>query len=67
MKNKPRIIQLLRRRNNLISKIIIKDSVKKLGRSGYVALPKELIGKYVQIKLELIEEKAPEQIKGRKK
>ena len=52
--NKPRIILSLSRENDKIIKLSIKDIVKKLSRSGYVALPKELIGKYVNINLEVL-------------
>ncbi|HEY0089711.1 MAG TPA: DUF2080 family transposase-associated protein [Candidatus Lokiarchaeia archaeon] len=56
MKTKPRIISLKRNiKTDKIEELIIKDIVKKIGRSGYIALPKELIGKYVQI--EVIQEK----------
>ena len=51
---KPRIIVNLLRDENKISEIIIKDIVKKVGDSGYVALPSELIGDYVQIKIEVL-------------
>ena len=51
--NKPRIILSLSRENDKIIKLSIKDIVKKLSRSGYVALPKELIGKYVELKIEV--------------
>lgn len=52
---KPRITSIIRNnKNDKIEKIIIKDILKKLGRSSYVALPKEIIGKYAKIEVEII-------------
>lgn len=51
---KPRIQVNLSTKDDKITSVIIKDVVKKLGRSGYVALPKALIGKYVEIKVEVL-------------
>jgi len=46
---KPRIIQTLVQDNGKIVNMVIKDIVKPHGGSGYVAIPKELIGKQVTI------------------
>lgn len=47
--DKPRIIVSLITKEDKIAEAVIKDIVKKVGDSGYVSLPKELIGKYVKI------------------
>lgn len=52
---KPRIISIKRNDDDEITKLIIKDVVKKLGDSGYVAIPRELKNKYVEIKLRVLE------------
>jgi putative transposon-encoded protein len=64
MKNKqgtkqenPRIISSLFTDNDQIVGMVIKDVVKAVGSSGCIFLPKELRGKYVQIKLEVLQEK----------
>lgn len=49
MKNKPRIIYKMVRDKDEIVELLIKDKVKKLGGTGYVAIPRSLIGKYVMI------------------
>lgn len=54
---KPRIVTKLITSNDKIEEMVIKDSVKKIGRSGYVALPKQLVGKYVEIKLKIVKKK----------
>ena len=51
---KPRIILKIETENDKIIGISIKDLVKKVGDSGYVALPRELINKYVQLTLEVL-------------
>lgn len=52
--NKPRIIRkILRNDNDKLIEVEIKDTVKKLGRSGYISLPKELIGKYVNLRIKI--------------
>jgi putative transposon-encoded protein len=51
---KERVIQFLQRTNDKLGKLVVKDVVKRVGDSGYVALPKELIGKYVELKLEVL-------------
>jgi len=48
-KDKPRIIQEYNKIKGVVSKFVIKDVVKALGGSGYVSVPKELIGQYVTI------------------
>jgi len=52
--NNPRIILKIETNEDKIIGISIKDLVKKVGDSGYVALPKELINKYVQINLKVL-------------
>lgn len=52
--HKPRIILKIETEDDKIIGISIKDLVKKVGDSGYVALPRELINKYVQINLEVL-------------
>lgn len=47
--NKPRIVDEYVKEGNKVVKAIIKDTVKVLGGSGYVAVPKEMIGKYVTV------------------
>ena len=47
--NKARIVQEYTKLDGHIVKIVIKDVVKPHGGSGYVSVPKELIGKYVII------------------
>ena len=54
--NKPRITSFIRNNEDEITKGSIKDTVKRLGDSGYVALPKELIKRYVEIKLRVLED-----------
>lgn len=54
---KPRIITKIITSKEKIEEICIKDTVKKIGRSGYVALPKELVSKYVEIKLKVVKKK----------
>ena len=51
---KPRIILKIETEDDKIIGISIKDLVKKVGDSGYVALPRELINKYVQLTLEVL-------------
>ena len=51
---KPRIILKIETVNDKIIGISIKDLVKKVGDSGYIALPRELIGKYAEINLEVL-------------
>ena len=46
---KPRIITSLIKQEDEIVELVIKDVVKPIGRTGYVSVPKELIGKYVTI------------------
>ena len=50
---KPRIITELLRKDDKLSKIIIKDTAKPIGRSSYIALPKELVGKYITVTIEV--------------
>lgn len=45
---KPKIITLLKKGNEIIE-MEIKCKVKKIGRTGYISVPKELIGKYVKL------------------
>lgn len=52
--NKPRIVVHLETEDEKIIKIEIKDIVKKVGNSGYIAMPRELIGKYVKIEVEIL-------------
>jgi len=51
---KPRIQMKLLTDNDKITSVCIKDTVKKIGRSGYVALPKALVGKYVIINVKVL-------------
>ena len=44
---------MLTKKDKIVS-MIIKDVVKQIGRSGYVALPQELVGKYVEINVGVI-------------
>jgi len=54
--DKPRIITKINRDNkDKISKIIIKDVAKKVGYSCYVAFPKELLGKYLEVEIKVIQ------------
>ena len=50
----PRIIHKLIRDKNKIVEMVIKDTVKAIGDSGFVSFPKELVGKYVEIKIKLL-------------
>ena len=59
---KPRIQTELLTENDKITSVCIKDTVKKIGRSGYVSLPKALVGKYVIINVKVIQDDT-----GRKK
>lgn len=53
---KPRIVRkIIRSDNDELIEINIKSIVKKVGESGYIALPNELIGKYVEINLRVLE------------
>lgn len=54
---KPRIIKQLLTDKDKIVEISIKDIVKKIGDSGYVALPRELINKYVEIHLKVLSDR----------
>lgn len=47
-------VKLLTKKNGEIKSIVIKDVVKKIGRSGYVALPIELVNKYVEIEVKVL-------------
>lgn len=47
--NKPTITSSIIRNNNKISEMKIKKVVRSLGNTGYISLPGELIGKYVEI------------------
>ena len=51
--DKPRIVTKLYNTKDKLDGVIIKDVVKRLGRSGYIALPNKLVGKYVRLVLEV--------------
>ena len=53
---KPRIQTELLTDNDKITSVCIKDTVKKIGRSGYVSLPKALVGKYVIINVKVLQD-----------
>ena len=55
MKQKPRIVTIKRDKKDKIIDMVIKDRVKKIGKTGFISLNKELIDKYVMIRLEVIE------------
>ena len=40
-----------------LKNLLAKDVVKKIGRSGYVALPNELVNKYVEIEVKVLKVK----------
>ena len=54
MKSKPRILVKHLTDKDKITNLVLKDTVGKLSRSGYIAFPKELIGKYVEVTLKVI-------------
>jgi len=47
--DKARIVQEYSKLNGDVVKLVIKDIVKTHGGSGYVSVPKELVGKYVTV------------------
>lgn len=53
-KHKQILTKLIRNDDESIQEIIIKGNVKKLGDSGYIAIPRELIGKFVELKLRIL-------------
>lgn len=56
MKNKKqRIITEKITKDDKIKTINMKDTMKAIGRSAYISFPKELVGKYVLVKLEVLE------------
>ena len=46
---RPEIIETLLKENNKIVEMKIRKVVRKLGDSGFVSVPRELIGKYISI------------------
>ena len=53
--NRPDITtSVIRDKDDKIFKVITKRYIKKLGDSGYSVFPRELIGKYVKIELDVI-------------
>lgn len=47
-----------RNKKEKIIRMTIRDHIKSLGTGAYISVPRELIGARVQIKLEVIDEKA---------
>ena len=43
-------IRILVKKGNEIVEMNIKSKVRSLGRSGYISVPRELLGKYVEVK-----------------
>lgn len=57
--NKPEIIKTLLKSDDEIVEMEIQKIVKKLGDSGYVSVPKELIGEYITISYKKEGDKKP--------
>lgn len=49
-KEKPKIIVKKIEENNKIKELVIKVVVKKFGNGAIIFVPKELIGKYVEVR-----------------
>ncbi len=49
-KERPKITRTLIKENNQIVKMVIKKVVASAGTSGRITVPKELIGKYVEVR-----------------
>ena len=53
---KPRILTKVISEEDIIKEVTVKDTVKAIGRSGYISVPRSLVGKYVELNLRVLKD-----------